>query len=103
MADSGESQYRYQAEPRTVVGALLRADREAKGLKQEEVAKKIGIHQAKVSAYERGAVKYPPPERLVEMAKLFGRPDDYYLDKLGWRNGARLVQRVPPEPALVIR
>lgn len=96
------SEHRYLVQPRTIVGRMLREDREARGLKQVEAASELGMAQGKLSAYERGAVRYPPPVRLVALARLYGRPDNYYLEQLGWSNGAKLVQQMPPAGALVV-
>lgn len=76
------------------VGDALKADRLRLKLKQTDVTAAIGIPQSKLAAYETGSVKYPQPQRLVALARHYGRPDAYYLDIVGWPSGAALVQLV---------
>lgn len=56
----------------------LRALREAKGLTQLQVANKIGISKAMISAYET-ASKAPSIEVLIRLARLFGVSIDYLV------------------------
>lgn len=56
----------------------LRALREAKGLTQLQVANKIGISKAMISAYET-ASKAPSIEVLIRLARLFGVSVDYLV------------------------
>lgn len=56
----------------------LRALREAKGLTQLQVAYKIGISKAMISAYET-ASKAPSIEVLIRLARLFGVSVDYLV------------------------
>lgn len=93
---------RQTARSTTTVGAKLREAREALDLKQEWVAEQLGIPQERYSRYETGRTKRPDPEKLVALAKLFGFPDEHFLAMVGFRSGADLVARVPPEGALVI-
>ena len=86
----------------TTVGGKLREAREALDLKQEWVADQLGIAQERYSRYETGRTKRPNPEHLVALAKLYGFPDEHFLAMVGFRSGADLVARVPPQGALVI-
>lgn len=80
----------------TTVGAKLREAREALDLKQEWVADQLGIPQERYSRYETGRTKRPDPEKLVALAKLYGFPDEHFLAMVGFRSGADLVARLPP-------
>lgn len=81
--------YMYGIEPiEGSLGQTLRRDRIARGLSQAEVAEAIGTQQGKLSSYELGRVKSPPPDRLVELARLYGKPDDHYLGMAGIARGA---------------
>lgn len=87
----------------TVVGARLREARERLDLRQEWVADQLGIHQERYSRYETGRTKHPSPEHLVALAKLYGFPDDHFVAMVGFRSGADLLSRLPPEGAIVIK
>ena len=54
----------------------LRALREAKHLTQAQVAQKIGVSKAMISAYET-ATKVPSIEVLIRLSRLFGVTVDY--------------------------
>lgn len=82
-----------EEEPRRI-GAFLREDRKRSGLRQVDVARKIGFNQTKLSAYELDKIMYPPPERLVALARIYGRPDNYYLDIVGWPSAAVQVRTI---------
>ena len=86
----------------TVVGARLREAREALDFKQVWVAEQLGIAQERYSRYETGRTKHPNPEHLVALAKLYGFPDDHFVAMVGFRSGADLLSRLPPEGALVV-
>lgn len=98
----GASQYRHRTPPRTTVGRMLRDDRDALKLRQEDVAAALGFTQSKLSAYERGAVREPPPERLVALARHYGQPESRYVSELAWSRGVRLALGTPPPGSLTI-
>jgi len=76
--------YTYVVEPRPLsLGEALKRDRDALGLKQTDVAPPLGFHQTKLSAYEKGKIKRPPVDRLIGLARRYGRPDNYYTDMAG--------------------
>jgi transcriptional regulator with XRE-family HTH domain len=51
-----------------MTGSEMRGHREMLGLKQTELAERLGVHPMTVSRWERGAVAIPKPiEQLVEM------------------------------------
>lgn len=56
----------------------LRALREARGLTQLQVANRVGISKAMVSAYET-ASKAPSIEVLIRLSRLFGISVDYLV------------------------
>jgi len=56
-------------------GRNISAIREAKGMTQEEVAKRAGLDQAHLSHFERGARK-PSLENLVKLSMALGCPID---------------------------
>ena len=56
----------------------LRALREAKHLTQAQVAQKIGVSKAMISAYET-ATKVPSIEVLIRLSRLFGVKVDYLV------------------------
>lgn len=91
----GARRHAYMVPPRPgSIGEALRRDRLAHDLDQAEVASQLGFHQTKLSAYELGKIKNPPPDRLVALARLYGHPDHYYLDMGGWPSGAALVRQM---------
>lgn len=56
----------------------LKALRDARGLTQLQVANRIGVSKAMVSAYET-ASKAPSIEVLIRLARLFGVSVDYLI------------------------
>lgn len=56
----------------------LRALRDARGLTQLQVANRIGVSKAMVSAYET-ASKAPSIEVLIRLSRLFGVSVDYLV------------------------
>ena len=67
-----------------------------------EVAAELGFDQAKLSAYERGAVREPPTDRLIALARMYGFPPNRYVDELAWSRGVRIALSEPAPGALVI-
>lgn len=86
----------------TTVGARLREAREALDVSQEWVADQLGIPQERYSRYETGRTRHPSPEHLAALAKLYGKPDEYFLAMVGFRSGLDMVKKLPPPGALVI-
>ncbi|MBR2339889.1 MAG: helix-turn-helix transcriptional regulator [Clostridia bacterium] len=58
----------------------LRDLREDHDMKQEEVAKILGIQQTVYSRYERGALTIPLPH-LLKLADLYGVTLDYITER----------------------
>jgi transcriptional regulator with XRE-family HTH domain len=83
---------------RRVLGQRLKEAREYVGLKQEEVAKKLGIPRSALSTIEAGTRKVDAIE-LAQMAKLYQRP-------VAWFTGESLdgaTGKMPAEVAHVAR
>lgn len=59
-------------------GDKLRALRTEKGLTQQQLADKIGLVKASISAYEQG-IKYPSIEILIKLCNQFNISADYLL------------------------
>ena len=53
------------------LGAWLLNRRREADLTQEQVATKVGVHQTRVSHWERGS-RVPSPDQLEALAELFG-------------------------------
>lgn len=60
------------------LGKKLRALRTAKGMTQEQLAKRLGLTKSVISAYENAA-RYPSYDILVRIAAIFGVTTDYLL------------------------
>lgn len=56
----------------------LRALREARGLTQQQVAQRVNVSKAMISAYET-AIKAPSIEVLIRLSRLFGVSVDYLV------------------------
>ena len=61
-------------------GKRLKAAREAKGLKQKELAEQIPVAPQLLSAYEKGS-KLPTLERIVEIANCLGTSIDSLIGR----------------------
>ena len=72
------------------LGALLRAQREAAGLSQEELADRAGLSPHAISALERGTRTRPYPHTLRSLSAALGLTDD---------ERARLLAAVPARSA----
>ncbi len=64
-------------------GEYLRACREALGLTQEQLARKVGVSQATISQYEQGEIT-PRPRNLVVLATALRRSPDELLARSGY-------------------
>ena len=83
---------------RQMLGERLEEAREYVGLKQDDVAKKLGIHRSALSNIEAGTRKVDVIE-LAQMAKLYQRP-------VAWFTGEDVqgtTSKIPPEVAHVAR
>lgn len=75
------------------VSDSIRRRRVQLGLKQAEIARRVGVTRAYISAIERGADWNPDSEKLILIARALEWPDDYLLRRLG---------RVTPERDVVL-
>ena len=98
------SQRWYYHKPAAEIGfaRLLRDERQRKGLKQTELADLVGVHQSKISAYERGDILHPNPQTLIKLAEVLGLPESTFTDLAGWQSARELLAMVPPDGALVV-
>jgi transcriptional regulator with XRE-family HTH domain len=80
---------------RQVLGERLREAREYVGLKQDDVAKKLGIPRSALSNVEAGSRKVDAIE-LAQLAKLYQRP-------VAWFTGDNPHDEMPAEVAHVAR
>lgn len=60
------------------VGQRLKKAREGRKLTQDDAARWLGVSQASVSAYEKGATS-PNPRQLYELCRLYGVQADVVL------------------------
>ena len=60
------------------LGDRLRAARKAKGLRQEDVAKALGVHRTSCTKYENDAAE-PCLQDVVKLASLFDVSVNYLL------------------------
>ncbi len=60
------------------LGMEIRIRRVAAGMKQKELAEKLGVKQGKISAYELGLLK-PSIEKVIQMSEIFGCSTDALL------------------------
>ena len=64
----------------TVSAAHLKALREARGLKQNEVADTIGVTKSALSMYERGRQRCPSYV-LARLSILYGEPIEQFIEE----------------------
>lgn len=86
-----------------MVGAQLRAAREAAGVSKKDLAEAAGVSPSRLAQYVRGHKPIPLPE-LEAFARALGLPLDHFLPQAGpvatWTAGRRQAQRfreMPPE------
>ena len=69
----------------------LRADRDAAGMKQADVAQRVGISDALLGHYETGE-RPPKYEHLQKWLRTLGRPTSWADDWVEWIVEERLVE-----------
>jgi transcriptional regulator with XRE-family HTH domain len=74
------------------MGRRIRQIRLAAGLRQWELAKRLGTTQSAIHKYEHGVV--PEPRRLVELARIGGTSLEWVLTGRHWENGSETQERV---------
>jgi transcriptional regulator with XRE-family HTH domain len=77
------------------MGRRIRQIRAAAGLKQWELAARLGTTQSAVHKYERGVV--PEPRRLVEIARIGRTTIEWILTGHHWEDGSEARERLPSE------
>jgi transcriptional regulator with XRE-family HTH domain len=70
MLDSDIRQVQYAHMTNMRLGAWLQNKRRESNMTQQQVATKVGVHQTRVSHWERGS-RMPNPEQLEALASLF--------------------------------
>lgn len=60
------------------IGNKIRALREARNLKQKELAEKINVSATALTFIEKG-IRQPSKEMVLRLAKFFNKPTDYFL------------------------
>ena len=64
---------------RTVFGKRLKRLRRLNGFDQYCLAATLDVKQVTISCWELGKIRYPRPDKLIEIAKLFDCSTDYLL------------------------
>jgi transcriptional regulator with XRE-family HTH domain len=75
------------------MGRRIRQIRLAAGLRQWELARRLGTTQSAVHKYERGV--FPEPRRLVEIARVGETTIEWILTGRHWEHGADTRERLP--------
>jgi transcriptional regulator with XRE-family HTH domain len=75
------------------LGKRIRQIRLGRGLRQWELARRLGTTQSAVHKYEHGVV--PEPRRLIELAKVGNTSIEWVLTGRHWENGSTTQERVP--------
>ena len=79
---------------KTSMGKRIRQIRTRAGLRQWELAKRLGTTQSAVHKYEHGVV--PEPRRLVELARAGETSIEWILTGNLWENGSHEQKRLSP-------
>ena len=77
---------------KAAMGKRIRQIRLGRGLRQWELARRLGTTQSAVHKYEHGVV--PEPRRLVELARVGDTSIEWVLTGRHWENGSTVQQRV---------
>ena len=63
---------------RPIIGTRLKELRRARKLRQEQIARRIGVDRTVISGYENG-MRQPSLDTLISLARLFQVSTDYLL------------------------
>lgn len=74
------------------MGQRIKRLRQEAGLRQWELARRLGTTQSAVHKYEHGVV--PEPRRLLELARIGGTSVEWILTGRHWENGSEQRERV---------
>lgn len=80
---------------KTALGLRIRQIRLGAGLRQWELARRLGTTQSAIHKYERGVV--PEPRRLIELARLGGTSVEWLLTGRHWEDGSDAQERPSAE------
>lgn len=88
---------RMNVEPldKRVIGERIKALRKTMGLRQWQMAEKLGATQPAVHKYENGIL--PEVRRLLELARIGGTSIEWILTGRHWENGSSRMERLSPE------
>lgn len=81
---------------RKIVGKRLKHIRERKHLKQNYVAKKLGVHNSTLNKYESGE-REPDLETLHKLAEIYEVSTDYLLGRTDYPQGIDLTNKSEEE------
>jgi len=80
---------------KSALGERVRRIRTEAGLRQWELARRLGTTQSAVHKYEHGVV--PEPRRLIELARIGATSVEWILTGKHWENGSEEKERVSPD------
>jgi transcriptional regulator with XRE-family HTH domain len=80
---------------KAVIGGRIKALRKARGLRQWQMAEKLGATQPAVHKYENGIL--PEVKRLLELARIGSTSIEWILTGRHWENGSTEMERLAPE------
>lgn len=88
--------------PAQRLGAFVKARRQAVGLTQEELAKKVNLSQWHISNMERGrAVMMPTPELFLDLADALHAEPEEILEFIGYLRAEKGAEARPMTAAAV--
>ncbi len=80
---------------KTVIGQRIKALRKSKGMRQWQMAERLGATQPAVHKYENGIL--PEVKRLLELARIGNTSIEWILTGRHWENGSIEMERLKPE------
>jgi len=80
---------------KTVIGQRIKTLRKAKGMRQWQMAERLGATQPAVHKYENGIL--PEVKRLLELARIGNTSVEWILTGRHWENGSTEMERLKPE------
>lgn len=92
--DPGQAPVHWELD-KVAMGGRIKQIRLRAGLRQWELARKLGTTQSAVHKYEHGVV--PEPRRLVVLARIGRTSIEWILTGRHWENGSADQERLTPE------
>jgi transcriptional regulator with XRE-family HTH domain len=86
---------------KAAMGRRIKEIRTEAGLRQWQLAERLGTTQSAVHKYEHGVV--PEPRRLVELARVGQTTVEWILTGHHWEDGAETRERLPKEVYRIAR